>query len=103
MLEAVSDSDFQQKVLEAEGAVIVDFWAPWCGPCRQMHPILEELDRERDDVRVVALNIDENQATPASYGVMSIPTIILFRDGAEQARVIGTLPKHRLLRELGLG
>jgi len=102
MLEAVSDSDFQQKVLEAEGVVIVDFWAPWCGPCRQMHPILEELARERDDVRVVALNIDENQATPASYGVMSIPTIILFRDGAEQARVVGALPKARLLREFGL-
>jgi thioredoxin 1 len=99
-LPDVTDATFQSEVLDSESAVLVDFWAPWCGPCRVVHPILEEMDAERDDVRVVSLNTDENQDTAARYEVLSIPTLILFRGGQEAKRVIGALPKRRLEAEL---
>jgi thioredoxin 1 len=78
----------------------VDFWAPWCGPCRVVHPILEEMAAEREDIRIVSLNTDENQGTAAKYEVLSIPTLILFKDGGEAKRVIGAMPKRRLEAEL---
>jgi thioredoxin len=99
-LPDVTDATFQSEVLDADGAVLVDFWAPWCGPCRVVHPILEEMDAERADLRVVSLNVDENQQTAARYEVLSIPTLILFKDGQEAKRVIGAMPKRRLESEL---
>jgi thioredoxin 1 len=99
-LPDVTDGTFQSEVLDAEQPVLVDFWAPWCGPCRVVHPILEEMATERDDLRIVSLNTDENQQTAAQYEVLSIPTLILFKDGAEAKRVIGAMPKRRLESEL---
>ena len=80
--------------------MLVDFWAPWCGPCRVVHPILEEMAAEREDVTIVSLNVDDNQQTAARYEVLSIPTLILFKDGAEAKRIVGALPKRRLEAEL---
>jgi thioredoxin 1 len=96
----VSDSNFQAEVLESDTAVLVDFWAPWCGPCRVVAPALEEINDERDDVRVVKLNIDDNMQTAAQYQVLAIPTMILFRNGQEAARVQGAMPKSRIVQQL---
>jgi thioredoxin 1 len=96
----VTDTTFQAEVLESEKPVLVDFWAPWCGPCRLIAPILEEIAGERDDLRIVKLNIDENQETPVGLGIMAIPTMILFRNGAEAKRITGQMPRKRLEAEL---
>jgi thioredoxin len=99
-LRDVTDANFQAEVLDSESPVLVDFWAPWCGPCRVVHPILEEMMAERDDLTIVSLNVDENQITAARYEVLSIPTLILFKDGGEAKRVVGAMPKRRLESEL---
>ena len=95
----VTDATFDVEVLESENPVIVDFWAPWCGPCRVVSPILEELNGEREDLRVVKVNVDENQAIAARYEILSIPTMILFKNGEIAKKVIGALPKARLVAE----
>ena len=96
----VTDDTFQAEVIEAETPVLVDFWAPWCGPCRVVAPVLEDIASERDDVRIVKLNVDENQATAATFEVLSIPTLILFKHGQVAKKVIGAYPKKRLEAEL---
>ena len=96
----VSDTTFQAEVLESDTPVLVDFWAPWCGPCRVVAPILEEIANEREDVRVVKLNVDDNQQTAAQFGILAIPTMVLFRNGAEAKRIQGAMPKKRLEAEL---
>ena len=100
-LSDVTDATFQSEVLEADGPVLVDFWAPWCGPCRVVHPVLEEIDEERNDLRIVSLNTDENPQTAARYEVLSIPTMIVFKDGEVATRLVGARPKSRLEQELG--
>jgi thioredoxin 1 len=99
-LPDVTDSNFQAEVLESEKPVLVDFWAPWCGPCRVVAPVLEEIAAERDDLRIVKLNVDENQQTAANFDVLSIPTMILFKNGQVAKKVIGAYPKKRLESEL---
>jgi thioredoxin 1 len=99
-LTEVTDNNFAAEVLEAGQPVLVDFWAPWCGPCRIIAPHLEELDSERDDLTVVKMNVDENPQTAAKYGIMSIPTLILFKNGEVAKQVVGALPKSRLQAEL---
>jgi thioredoxin 1 len=96
----VTDANFQAEVLESDQPTLVDFWAPWCGPCRVVAPVLAEIADERDDLRVVKLNVDENQQTAASYEVLSIPTLILFRNGQVAHKVIGAYPKAKLQQEL---
>jgi thioredoxin 1 len=97
---AVTDQNFQAEVLEADKPVLVDFWAPWCGPCRIVAPHLEELAGEREDLQIVKLNVDDNPQTAARYGVMSIPTLLLFKHGQVAHQIIGALPKSRLVQEI---
>ena len=99
-LNQVTDTNFDAEVLEAAGPVLVDFWAPWCGPCRVVAPVLEEIASERDDLTIVKLNIDENQQTAARFQVMSIPTMILFKAGQPVKTVVGAYPKKKLEQEL---
>ena len=96
----VSDNTFQAEVLESDTPVLVDFWAPWCGPCRLVAPVLEEIASQRDDLRIVKLNVDDNQQTAATYGIMAIPTMMLFRNGQPAHRIQGAMPKKRLEAEL---
>ncbi len=99
-LSEVTDNNFSAEVLESEGPVLVDFWAPWCGPCRVVAPVLEEIASERPDLRIVKLNVDDNQQTAAQYQVLSIPTLILFKGGAPVKTVVGAYPKKKLEAEL---
>jgi thioredoxin 1 len=96
----VNDTNFQAEVLESETPVLVDFWAPWCGPCRMVAPVLEEMADQRDDLRIVKLNVDDNQQTAATYGIMAIPTMMVFRNGQPAHRIQGAMPKKRLEAEL---
>jgi thioredoxin 1 len=93
----VSDADFESEVLKAAGPVVVDFWAEWCGPCRMIAPALEEIAGSLGEkVKIVKLNVDENPKTAASYGIMSIPTLMVFKDGKEASRQVGAAPKQKL-------
>jgi thioredoxin 1 len=103
MATAVKEDTFTKEVLESDKPVIVDFWAEWCGPCHAVAPVLDRIIEERgDELKLVKVNIDEEQELAQRYGVASIPTMILFRDGAPAAAAIGAQPKGAIERSLGL-
>ncbi len=101
MIGDVTDQDFEDRVLKSEEPVLVDFWAEWCVPCHMVSPVVEEIGQEKgESLRVAKLNIDENPEVTRRYGVMSIPTLMLFKGGEEKARVVGARGKEALLKEI---
>ena len=99
-LNPVTTDTFTAEVLESERPVLVDFWAAWCGPCRLMNPILDELHAERDDIKIVSVDADNEQELAARYGVLGLPTFLLFNNGAPVQTLVGARPKRRLESEL---
>ena len=103
MADTITESTFQQEVLGSEQPVIVDFWAEWCGPCRMVAPVLDQIAEEREgELRVVKVNIDEEPELARRFGIMSIPTMILFEGGEPKAAALGAQPKGMLEKSLGL-
>jgi thioredoxin 1 len=96
-VQEVSDATFDAEVLQSSTPVLIDFWAPWCGPCRAIAPVVEELAGEyAGKLKVVKMNVDENQATPSRYGVRGIPNLIVFKGGQVHEQIVGAVPKSRL-------
>ncbi|MBK6327893.1 MAG: thioredoxin [Chloroflexi bacterium] len=97
----VTDSAFQAEVLESDKPVLVDFWAEWCGPCRMIAPSVKEIASEYDGVlKVAKMDVDDNPATPGRYGISGIPTLMLFKNGEVVARIVGAMPKDRLVAQI---
>jgi thioredoxin 1 len=100
-IQAVTDADFETTVLKSEKPVLVDFWAEWCGPCRQVAPILDEINSEHGDkITFTKMNVDENPVTPATYRVTGIPTLAVYQNGEVVRQIVGAKPKAALLNEL---
>ena len=100
-ITAVSDATFENEVLKSPVPVLIDFWAPWCGPCRAIAPIVDELAGEyAGKLKIVKMNVDENPRTPAQYGVRGIPNLILFKDGAVQQQIVGAVPKAHMVKAI---
>ena len=97
---AVDDNNFSQVVLQAKNPVLVDFWAPWCRPCLMVAPVLDELAKEYNNITFTKLNVDDSPRTASAYSVMSIPTMIIFKEGKPVSNITGFKPKHQLKQEL---
>lgn len=100
-ITTLNEKNFKQEVIDSEQAVLVDFWAPWCGPCKMMTPILEELNKDNNSkLKIGKLNTDENQALAANYGITGIPTLIIFKNGEPAERIVGVLPKEEIQKKI---
>jgi thioredoxin 1 len=99
----VTDVNFEEEVLSSDKRVLVDFWAEWCGPCRMVAPVVKDIANEySDQIKVAKLNVDENQTTASRYGIMSIPTMLVMEDGKVKDKLVGYMPKNKLVNKLGL-
>ena len=100
-IQAVEDASFEREVLQSPTPVLIDFWAPWCGPCRAIAPVVEELAKEyAGKLKVVKMNVDENPQTPSRYGVRGIPNLILFKGGQVKEQIVGAVPKTQLVKAI---
>ncbi len=99
-VSVVTDNNFSQEVLDAKGLVIVDFWATWCGPCRSLGPILEEISNEVNTAKIAKVNVDENSNVAQEYGIRGLPTIMFFKDGQEVRTLVGLQSKNELIKSI---
>ncbi len=100
-VKALTVEDFQTEVLDYKGIVLIDFWAAWCGPCKMLSPIIDQVAEERQDIKVLKVNVDEQQELAMKHKVMSIPTLVVYKDGEEVKRSMGAIPKSAVLELLG--